>query len=237
MENKTKIYISIISVLGALVVALSIILGIYIAKTNKKPSYWEQKYSSFAVQNANASKGQIAFIGDSITDLYPLDNYYSDLPLATYNRGIGGDTTLGVLKRLDVSLFDIAPSKIVLMIGINDINSGRTNQEVYESYKEILNKIKAKLPDTEVFCISLIPIYDSILEYISIDLNERNNQIMQFNQMIEPLAEEYGYIYLNLFELVETSDHYLRHELTDDGLHLNANGFEIWTNLLKPHLI
>ena len=166
-----------------------------------------------------------------------MDNYYTDLSLATYNRGIGGDTTLGVLKRLDVSLFDITPSKIVLMIGINDINGGRTNQEVFDSYKEILNKIKENLPTTQVYCMSLIPICDSILEYISIDLNQRNNQIMQFNQMIEPLVGEYGYTYLNLYELVETSNHCLQNELTDDGLHLNANGFEIWTNLLKPYLI
>ena len=75
-------------------------------KSNSFEAYYNRKCLAYSVENANYSKEQIVFIGDSITDLYTLDSYYS-LTLATYNRGIGGDTTEGVLKRLDVSLSSI----------------------------------------------------------------------------------------------------------------------------------
>ena len=61
------------------------------------------------------------FVGDSITDLYVLDDHYADLPQAVYNRGIGGDTTAGVLARLQVSVLDLQPDVVVLMIGTNDL--------------------------------------------------------------------------------------------------------------------
>lgn len=231
---KKKIFISIISIIGASVIALSLALGIYLM--TKQPSYWQTKYDEFVVENRSAKMGQIVFLGDSITDFCPLENYYSDLSLKTYNRGIGGDTTLGILKRLDVSLFDIRPSKIVLMIGINDINSGRTIDEIAESYSNILNQIKTRLPETQVYCMSVLPMSDKLLEVVSIDLTERNNQVIALNEKINELANGLGYSYLNLFSLVSTSENLLKNELTDDGIHLNNNGFTIWANLVKPYL-
>lgn len=231
---KKKIFISIISIIGASVVALCMALGIYLM--TKQPSYWQTKYDEFVVENRSAKMGQIVFLGDSITDFCPLENYYSDLSLKTYNRGIGGDTTLGILKRLDVSLFDIRPSKIVLMIGINDINSGRTVDEIAESYSNILNQIKTRLPETQVYCMSVLPMSDKLLEVVSIDLTERNNQVILLNEKINELANGLGYSYLNLFSLVSTSENLLKNELTDDGIHLNNNGFTIWANLVKPYL-
>ncbi|MBO4569717.1 MAG: G-D-S-L family lipolytic protein [Clostridia bacterium] len=231
---KKKIFISIISIVGASVIALSLALGIYLM--TKQPSYWQAKYDEFVVENRSAKMGQIVFLGDSITDFCPLENYYSDLSLKTYNRGIGGDTTLGILKRLDVSLFDIRPSKIVLMIGINDINSGRTVDEIAESYSNILNQIKTRLPETQVYCMSVLPMSDKLLEVVSIDLTERNNQVIALNEKINELANGLGYSYLDLFSLVSTSENLLKNELTDDGIHLNNNGFTIWANLVKPYL-
>ena len=121
-KNKLSIiFLAIIAILSIVIV----FLGIYTYNfSNPNESdfekYYKMKTEAFAVNNTNASKGQIVFIGDSITDLCPLDDYYSDLQLATYNRGIGGDTTAGVLKRLDVSALQINPSKVVLLIGAND---------------------------------------------------------------------------------------------------------------------
>ena len=126
--KKFNVFYVILPVLVAVIIILASILGVYVMKDkNKKSEYWQLKYDSFVVQNANLSKGQIVFVGDSITDFYPLDDYYADLNLATYNRGIGGDTTGGLLDRMKVSLYDLAPSKIVLMIGINDIFGGGKN--------------------------------------------------------------------------------------------------------------
>ena len=200
-------------------------------KHQQKNTYYDQKCQSFEVQNFNLSKGQIVFIGDSITDLYPLDSYYSDLPLAVYNRGIGGDTTSGVLNRMKISLFDIAPSKIVLMIGINDINGGVDIETVAKNYKEILKQIKENLPNTQVFCNA------KILEFVNIDLAERNALIKSFNVTVQNFATEYGYTYLDLFNLVSDENNNLKDEYTIDFGHLSEAGFVVWTNLIKPYLV
>ena len=85
MEKKlTKmdaIYLTIIGILTLAVIGLSV--WVVVLKKQKKEGWFEEYYAdkckSFEIQNANLTKGQIVFIGDSITDLFPLDNYFSDL--------------------------------------------------------------------------------------------------------------------------------------------------------------
>ena len=133
MQNKG--FVKVIAVLLALIC-------IFYMSFSWVASYYENKCLAFSLENANYSKGQIIFIGDSITDGYPLDSYYGDLNLKTYNRGIGGDRTSGVYRRLKVSLYDLKPTKVILMIGINDINSGETNDEIIANYSQITKSPK-----------------------------------------------------------------------------------------------
>ena len=239
MKQPTKkdvIYLVIIAVLVAALATMSVLYGIARAKEKKnEASYYDRKCASFAVQNANLSKGQIVFIGDSITDLFPLDDHLSDLPLATYNRGIGGDTTGGVLARLKVSLYDLAPSEIVLMIGINDINGGISRERILRNYQEILCSIKQNLPTAKVFCLSVLPMHDTIEAY-GVDLAQATVRIKEVNEGIAPLSAEYGYTYVDLFSEVSDGNDRLLKALSDDGIHLNAAGFALWTSVIRPYL-
>ena len=229
------IFIAAILLLTVAVSVLAILLAVSCEEQDER-SYYEIKCEAFGVQNANLAKGQIVFIGDSITDLYTLDTYYSDLPLAVYNRGIGGDTTQGVLNRLQGSLFDIAPSKIVLMIGTNDINGGSSDTEILDNYEAILLSVKEKLPSTEIYCMSVIPQNEKLEEYTTLDISETTEKIKRINPLIESLATEYGATYVNLFPYLSDTNDRLIAEYSDDGLHLNAEGYEIWTSILKPYL-
>ena len=235
--KKDVIYWIIIGVLVIAIVTVSVLWGVSAKKGNgsEAPSYYETKCASFAVQNTNLSKGQIVFIGDSITDLYPLDQYYSDLPLATYNRGIGGDVTAGVLARLKLCLYDVAPSKIVLLIGINDINSGVPSDTIVQNYATILQSIKENLPTTQVFCLSVLPMNKTVEAY-GVDLAAATARIKALNDSILTLAGRQGYTYVELFSHLADENEELFASCSNDGLHLNANGFAIWTNVLKPYL-
>jgi lysophospholipase L1-like esterase len=231
------IYIAIITILATTVVVLAININNEREMTPHQ-QYYQNKCNSYLVQNTNLSKGQIVFIGDSITDLYPLDNYYVDLDLATYNRGIGGDTTSGVLNRLEVSLFDIKPSKIVLMIGTNDINGNVQTPKILANYNEILTKIKRELPDTQIYCVSIIPQNLALETYSNIKVEETTKTILEINAQLKQMTEnEANVTYIDLFPLLADDNNMLIEEYSDDGLHLNAAGFEVWTNLLKPYLI
>lgn len=230
------IYITIIVLLVTAVVLLTV---------NKKEAqeldpvqqYYQNKCNSFAFQNFNLSKDQVVFIGDSITDLYPLDDYYADLNVAVYNRGIGADTTSGVLKRLKVSLFDIKPSKIVLLIGTNDINGNVENSKIIANYSEILNKIKEELPSTYIYCVSIPPQNLMLESYSNFNVEETTKTILEINTQIKNIVKDDPNItYIDLFSHLADCNNMLIEKYSDDGIHLNANGFEVWTNLIKPYL-
>ena len=255
--QKDLFYISIIVLLAVVIVALAALAGINQTKTGAAnapaeeasepaPSdepqksdtqlYYEAKCAAFAVQNANLSQGQIVFIGDSITDLFHLDDYFTDLPLATYNRGIGGDSSAGVLYRLQLSLFDIAPSKVVLMIGINDINGGVDHDTLVQNYTAILTLINTNLPAAEVYCMSVIPQHDTLTTYTGIDVDATAPRILAANQSIAALAASFGYTYVDLYSAVSDGSDHLQKSLSDDGIHLNAAGFAVWASVIKPYL-
>ena len=233
--KKDVIYISVILLLLIAVSVLSVLLVTGHKEDGGILQYYNEKCAAFELENANLAKGQIVFIGDSITDGYVLDDYYSDLTLSVYNRGIGGDSTGGVLKRLDLSVVDIRPSKVVLMIGINDINGGVSDSVLIKNYGEILEKIKRELPKTEVYCMSILPV-NKELESYGVDIPKNLERVKKNNIEIKRLAEEYGYCFVDLFENFLDSEGHLKSELSIDGIHLNANGYRLWTEKLKPYL-
>ena len=218
-------------------IATAIFLGVYFGTKKKEEpeifsEYYNTKCNAFTNENAHLLKNQIVFIGDSITDLYHLDDFYADLSLETYNRGIAGDTTYGVLNRLQLSLFDICPGKIVLMIGTNDVGA-RSVTYIMDKYKKILKAIKTNLPSAEVFCMSIIAQSDMI----GIDVKDNNNKIKKLNPKIKKLAESMGYKYRDLHSLTIGTDGQLSALYTPDGIHLNDEGYEIWKNLIKSDLV
>ena len=237
LDKKDIIFIIITSLLAVSCLVMGIFLVNYHQRkdtSNAFETYYNEHVSSYRVQNSNLSKGQIVFLGDSITDLYHLDDYYADLDKACYHRGIGGDTTSGVIKRLQVSLYDIEPSEIVLMIGINDLNGGKTNEEVIKNYKFILDDIKTHLPSAKVFTMSILPMDDRMEGYVHV--STQNEKVMEVNTSIQQLAIEHSYTYLDLFTLMKDENNKLISSYSDDGLHPNAWGYQVWTNLLKPLL-
>lgn len=208
-----------------------VVLGVVMALAlcHKEEKTYEEKVAVFAEENAKFSKNQIVFLGDSITEKYNLNRNYRDLDLDCYNRGISGDTTTWLLSRLQVSIFDISPAIIVLMIGTNDINNGRTPEEISNTYNTILQLISTNLPDTLVYCMSIIPQNNEH----SNNASHNNVTIMETNAQIEVLAEDYGYEYINLYDRLLDEDEMLQDRYTNDGLHLNKRGYKVWTDIMK----
>ena len=234
---KDVVYLIVIVLLLASTVTMSVLYAKL--KANKKeesaPSYYDQKCAAFALENANLSEGQIVFIGDSITDGYHLNNHYNDLPLATYNRGIGGDVTSGVIARLKTSVIDLKPSKVIMMIGINDINSGRTNDEIMTNYKTIINGIQTNLPATQIICQSVLPM-DSRVTAWGIDLPNAIQKIKDLNARIKTYVESKGILFVDLFTHFKDENDQLIPSYSYDGVHPNAAGYDVWTSVLKPLL-
>ena len=236
MKKRNLICIIVIAVIVTVAAILGVIMYAKSQTTDDIEAYYNQKCSTFAEENLDCLKGQIVFLGDSITDGYPLKDYYSDLPLEVYNRGIGGDSTGGVIKRLEVSVFDIAPSKIVLLIGINDINGGVSTETLIKNYDKILSLIKEKLPDTEIYCMSILPLNKDVEAYTTIDVDKSHKKIGEINQKIANLATKYSYEFVDMHDDFTDENGYLSKDLSIDGIHLSADGYALWTEKVKPIL-
>lgn len=162
----------------------------------------------------------VAFLGDSLTDLYDVKKYYPELCVS--NRGIGGDTTFDLEGRLDYSVYDLKPKVVFMLIGVNNITS------MLDNYEQILIGLKDNLPNTRVVLISLTPTSGEVW-------GECNKLAAYNNVMISLFAEKYGFGYVDLYSaLMDVGSGEIRQEYTLDGCHFTDAGYDVITSVLSP---
>ena len=150
------------------------------------------------------------------------------------NRGISGDEVMGVYDRLH-QILPGKPAKLFLLIGVNDVSHDLSTDSIVYRIDQTLTRIQKESPDTKVYLQSLLPINESFNRYKR--LTNKTYQIPEINARLEALAKEKKITFIDLFPLfVEKGTNVLRKELTNDGLHLNDKGYEIWVNAIKKKM-
>ena len=111
--------------------------------------YYSAKISQYEEENQKYEDYEIdvAFLGDSLTDGYDVAKYFPQYKTA--NRGISGETTVGLEARLDVSVYQLKPKVATLLIGANNMDT------MMENYEDILRGFEENIPDTKIVIISL----------------------------------------------------------------------------------
>jgi lysophospholipase L1-like esterase len=198
----------------------------------------------FAQQNKTAKKGQIVFVGSSLMEIFPIEKMQQGLGLdkVIYNRGIRATTTADLLKAIDLCIFDLAPSKIFINIGTNDIGFKVPESTFLTNYDEILRLIKEKLPKTQVFVMAYYPINsaanfgESDTEHGSLFATRSNEVFQSASSKVAGLAKKYNYEFINVNDGLTDSEGNLRKELTFDGAHMLPAGYEIVLENMKKYL-
>lgn len=206
----------------------------------------KNKVKSYQHLNRHVKKNQILFTGSSLMEQFPINEIMmSDgLDRIIYNRGIGGTTTDDFLEEIDTVLFDLEPSKVFINIGTNDFadrKDGKNWREhLLQNYENILQQIKSRLPETEVYAMAYYPVKEDIPgnemiaeHMLKIRTNDNLNQV---NQEIEKLAEKYGYHYIDVNDGIKDIDGRLRGDLTIEGVHMYAGAYQIIYESLKQYL-
>ena len=169
-------------------------------------------------------KNKIILLGDSITEVFPPDLIvFNDFIII--NRGISGDNTEGVYKRLEKDVILESPLMVFVLIGTNDFAQGKKNSEIEENISKILTKLKISLNNAEIFAVSILPVRN--IE------NRSNMRIIEVNNNIKRIAEETGVNYFNLFPHFVDESGRLKQEFTDDGLHLTSEAYKCWVKLMS----
>ncbi len=163
----------------------------------------------------------IVFLGDSHIGQYE----WGEMFPGAVNRGIGGDTTVGLLKRLP-GVVRTNPRAIFLAIGCNDHgNLGFTGQQSLEKIREIVAIIRRDSPQTVIYLQSLVPSRQS-------QKNPPRHEISAgMKRMAEEDAGEDKVRYVD-FSGALLKDGLLDTKYTFDGEHLNSDGYDIWTRAL-----
>ncbi len=193
-------------------------------------SGFEAKVQGFRKQNQFIQKGGIAFVGDSITQDYNVYEYFSEYTV--YNRGIGGDTTEGLLKRMDESIFDLNPSHVIILMGTNDFGVlNAKSKDIYNRMKKVVQLIQLKIPQTKIILISVYPV-NPTLDQMSVG-GRTNQNIQALNALYQTIE---GVSYLNLYDKLLDDKGNLDKTYTVEGLHINQNGYDLITKEIKKIL-
>ena len=175
------------------------------------------------MENQDTPKRGYVFLGNSLTEGFDLEVYFPEWP--AINRGIAADHIDGLLQRLDISALDLDPAKLFLMIGINDIGDRRSDEYLQEMFTILLKELQRGLRNTDFYVCSLLPASARWT-------NCPPQQIVTINAFLKELAAAKGMKFIDLHPLFLDENGYLRADLSTDGLHLNAQGYQIWAEQL-----
>jgi lysophospholipase L1-like esterase len=158
----------------------------------------------------------IIFLGDSHMEQCEWHELFPDRKVA--NRGIGGETTEGLLARIsDVPNGDW----VLLQIGINDLLRGSKADEVFLRYVQVLEALKKRYPHilpTLVFYVRYVP--------------EANPEVTRLNEKLKTLFAKEKMSYIDLNPIISENET-LRKAYSSDGIHLNAQGYQAWKEAIR----
>lgn len=209
-----------------------ILLVIGISAVSAKPhsEYYYQRVALF--EKLPTSEDDIIFIGNSITNGCEWCELFDNPKIK--NRGINGDTSLGVRDRMTSTLKG-KPSKVFLMIGVNDIANGASPDSVINVMRDILDIAIKHTPHTKIYVQSILPINDSY--NIFWGHMDKSEQIRVYNSMLKDLCKEKNIPFIDLYSKFKNEyNDRMNLRYTNDGLHLMADGYLLWKEIVEPYV-
>jgi lysophospholipase L1-like esterase len=192
---------------------------------------WAKDMDRFAAQDAASPppQGAVLFIGSSsIRKWTSLAQDFAGTPVI--NRGFGGSEVRDSTYYADRIVVPYRPREVVFYAGDNDLNSGRSVQQVVDDTFAFIARVRRELPGVPFVYISIKP---------SPSRAELLPRIRQVNAQIARRAAQLQDVhYLDVFTPMLSADGQLRPELFEaDMLHMKPEGYALWTRLLTPYVV
>jgi lysophospholipase L1-like esterase len=191
---------------------------------------WEKEIAAYEQRDRESPPppGGIVFVGSSSIRLW--STLATDFPKhRVLNRGVGGSQIVDATHFADRIIFPYAPRMIVLYAGGNDLNAGKSPEQVVADFRAFVAKVRARLPEVKI-------------AYISIAGNPARwaqvEKVKAANARIAELAKEIPRLeFINVFPHMLGEDGLPRPEIfVEDRLHMNAEGYKIWKRVVGPFL-
>lgn len=181
-----------------------------------------------ALKPATASENRVVFFGDSITDIWHLDESFPGKPYI--NRGISGQTTPQMLVRFRQDVINLQPKVVIILAGTNDIagNTGPMRLEDIEAdYASLADLARAN--QIKVIYSSVLPVHNYTEKSKDFFAQRSPEKILELNKWLKNYcsAASNGCTYLDYFSAMVDDKGLMKKDLADDGLHPNAAGYKI----------
>lgn len=191
---------------------------------------WEGDIARFEALDARQPppKGAVLFVGSSSIRFW--DSLATDFPgQAVINRGFGGSEVRDSTWYADRIVIPYAPRLVVFYAGDNDLNAGRTPQQVRDDFLAFVTRVRRDLPKTRIAYISIKP---------SPSRAQLMPQIAQANTLIREASQRLKDVdFLDIYTPMLGADGQPRPELfREDMLHMKPAGYAIWREVVAPEL-
>lgn len=199
------------------------------------PRFAEKHTANKAV--AAAGDIDVLFMGDSITDFWRnaegafagkpvFDKYWGGMKVA--NFGIAGDTTQGVLYRLQNGEGQgYSPKAVMLMIGTNNTRAN-TAAEIAEGVGAIVLELQKDFPDAKILLLGIFP--------RGTPADPVRTQIAEINTIISRLDDGASVRYLDIGKVFLDANGVIAPDIMSDGLHPTTQGYELWAAAVQGPL-
>ncbi len=214
-----------LAILSAIVLSAAQIIA-----AEKDPARWEKDILAFeAADKTNPPpKKAVLIIGSSSARLWK--SAPQDFPdHKIINRGFGGSEISDSVYFFDRIVKPYKPKQILFYAGSNDINAGKTPEQVFIDFTNFVAKVQKAMPKTRVAFIAIAP---NPLRWSKVE------QFKSANQLIEDYCKKMPKLtFLNVFpEMLGADGKPLPDIFLKDNLHMNAKGYAIWTPIVREYL-
>ncbi len=189
---------------------------------------WTERRTLWA-SKVQTDQNAVVFFGDSITQGWGdnVGNTFPDLKVA--NRGISGDTTRGMLLRLQDDVLVLNPKGIVMLMGTNDLEEGADASTISQNIELILEAIQKHNPKTAVTLCRIFP--------ASATKKRPSDQIQAINTAIAEVAKKFPQVTLvDTWTLFANEKGDAKDSEFPDLLHPNEIGYKKWGAAIRPIL-
>ena len=185
-----------------------------------------------ALDAPKAGENRVVFFGDSITDMWKLEDSFPGKPYI--NRGIGGQTTPQMLVRFRQDVIDLHPKVVVILAGTNDIagNTGpMRNEDIEANYASFAELAHAH--GIRVVYSSVLPVHNYTERSKDFFAQRPPSRILELNAWLKDYCGRNGIVYLDYFSAMVDDKGLMKKDLADDGLHPNAAGYKLMAPLAE----
>jgi lysophospholipase L1-like esterase len=173
---------------------------------------------------------RVVFMGDSITDMWKLGQYFPEKPYV--NRGIGGQTTPQMLVRMYPDVLNLHPSVMVLLAGTNDIarNTGPETIEMIQDNFRAMAEL-AQAHGIKLVICALTPVSDYTVRKQTVQRPPAD--ILRLNDWLKKFSDQIHAVYVDYHAALADANGYLKEGYSMDGLHPNDKGYALMAPLVQ----